>query len=63
MKMQKQIHFAKSKKIDFCEMKMYNFIRGDNLKTKTIKRKYLQDVIDVMGTPDIKVIQLSNMLN
>ena len=23
---------------------------------KTIKRKYLQDVIDVMGTPDIKVI-------
>lgn len=24
---------------------------------KTIKRKYLQDVIDVMGTPDIKVIK------
>ena len=23
---------------------------------KTIKRKYLQDVIDVVGTPDIKVI-------
>ena len=23
---------------------------------KTIKRKYLQDVIDVIGTPDIKVI-------
>ena len=23
---------------------------------KTIKRKYLQDVVDVMGTPDIKVI-------
>lgn len=22
-------HFAKSKKFDFCEMKAYNFIRGD----------------------------------
>ena len=35
-------------------MKMYNFIRGDSVKT--IKRKYLHDVIDVIGTPDIKVI-------
>lgn len=26
------------------------------IELKTIKRKYLQDVIDVMGTPDIKVI-------
>lgn len=26
------------------------------IKLKTIKRKYLQDVVDVMGTPDIKVI-------
>lgn len=26
------------------------------IQVKTIKRKYLQDVIDVMGTPDIKVI-------
>ena len=26
------------------------------MQVKTIKRKYLQDVIDVMGTPDIKVI-------
>lgn len=35
-------------------MKLYNHIIGDEMKT--IKRKYLQDVIDVMGTPDIKVI-------
>ncbi len=24
--------FAKLKKIDFCEMKMYNFIRGDSVE-------------------------------
>lgn len=47
-------YFAKLKKIDFCEIFVYNVIRGDMLKT--IKRKYLQDVIDVVGTPDIKVI-------
>lgn len=35
-------------------MKLYNHIIGDEMKT--IKRKYLQDIIDVMGTPDIKVI-------
>lgn len=35
-------------------MKLYNHIKGDEMKT--IKRKYLQDIIDVMGTPDIKVI-------
>lgn len=35
-------------------MKLYNHIIGDEMKT--IKRKYLKDVIDVMGTPDIKVI-------
>lgn len=35
-------------------MKLYNHIIGDGMKT--IKRKYLQDIIDVMGTPDIKVI-------
>ena len=32
-------------------MKLNNHIIGDEMKT--IKRKYLQDVIDVMGTPGI----------
>lgn len=35
-------------------MIVYNIIKGDMMKT--IKRKYLQDIIDVIGTPDIKVI-------
>lgn len=35
-------------------MKIYNNFRGGLMKT--IKRNYLQDMIDVMGTHDIKVI-------
>ena len=48
------IYFAKIKIFTFCEVNDILYLRL--VIMKLIKREYLKDLIDVIGTPDIKII-------